>query len=80
MELIVKLEESIYALTDEIKRLRGENKKLREEVASANELLEQNYALESLIKERDEAINAASLSIEKLLNVVRENLSEEADV
>ncbi len=76
MELMIKLEEGITALTNELNGLREENARLRAEVADAQIVIEQNYSLEAALQKEQEARIFANEQLEKLLNMVREQLSE----
>ncbi len=80
MEMMIKLEESIIALTGELKRLRDENAKLRADLADSQTLMEQNYSLEAALQKEQEVRNDANAHIEKLLNLVQEQLNGNNDI
>ncbi len=73
--MMIKLEESILALTNELKRLREENASLKKELSDSQSLIEQNYNLEALLQNEQEVKNEANARIEKLLRMVQEELT-----
>ncbi len=75
MELIEQLEKSIIALTSELKAQRAEVVRLRAELEHSQTLVD----LEAQLLHEKELRNEASKRIEKLLDIVRENLTEESE-
>ncbi len=75
MEMMIKLEEGIIALTNELKKLREENASLRKELGNSQSLQEQNYNLEALLQKEKEVKHDANAAIERLLKLIQEEIT-----
>ncbi len=77
MELLIKLEESVFALTAALQSMRDENAQLREQIAGYQLMEEEKRNLENALHREQEVRNEVNERVERLLAKVEEQLTEE---